>query len=125
MGLGTDLVEVERVRRSVERHGKRFLDRVFTPEEQTYCMDKANPYPHLAARFAAKEAVSKAFGTGIGADLKWKSVGVVHGARGEALVVLDELGAKLLAAVGADAVALTLSHTANHAQAVALLLRRS
>ena len=124
VGLGTDIVEVDRIRKVVERNGDHFLKRVFTEEEIAYCSAKAKPYPHYAARFSAKEAVSKAFGTGIGAELAWKSVGVAHGMRGEALVVLDEKGRALLAAVGADAVALTLSHTATYAQAVALLLRR-
>jgi holo-[acyl-carrier protein] synthase len=124
VGLGTDIVEVDRIRKVVERSGEHFLKRVYTDVEIAYCSAKANPYPHYAARFSAKEAVSKAFGTGIGAELAWKSVGVVHGMRGEALVVLDEKGRALLAAAGADAVAITLSHTATYAQAVALLLRR-
>lgn len=61
VGLGTDLVEIGRIQRAVERWGDHFLDRIFTAAERAYCMDsKKNPYPHLAARFAAKEAVIKA-----------------------------------------------------------------
>jgi len=122
LGLGSDFVEVARVRGAIERHGERFLKRVFTAEEQRYCMAMANPYPHLAARFAAKEAVSKAFTTGLGPWLKWTSIGVIHGERKEPLVVLDEQGQALLARLGGERVLLTLSHTADHAMAVALLI---
>jgi holo-[acyl-carrier protein] synthase len=61
IGLGTDIVEIQRIADAVERWGDHFLNRIFTAEERSYCMDnKKNPYPHLAARFAAKEAVIKA-----------------------------------------------------------------
>lgn len=61
VGLGTDIVEIQRIADAVERWGDHFLNRIFTAEERSYCMDsKKNPYPHLAARFAAKEAVIKA-----------------------------------------------------------------
>ena len=76
IGLGADLVDVERIRGVVDRQGDRFLQRVFTEEERTYCFGMKIPFPHLAARFAAKEAVSKAFTTGIGAELGWKSISV-------------------------------------------------
>ncbi len=123
VGLGADLIEVERVRGVVERQGRRFLDRVFTAEEQAYCAGKAHPHKHYAARFAAKEAVSKCFGTGIGAELGWLSVSVHHGERQQPLVRLDERGRALLRRVGATDVHLTLSHTETMALAVAALVR--
>jgi holo-[acyl-carrier protein] synthase len=123
IGLGADLIEVERVRGVVERQGERFLDRVFTDEERAYCMGMSQPYPHLAARFAAKEAVSKAFSTGIGAELGWKSISVHHGERKQPLIRLDEKGEALLRQVGATHVLITLSHTQNSAMAVAALVR--
>jgi len=122
LGLGSDFVEVARIRQAMERHGERFLKRVFTAEEQRYCLALAHPFPHLAARFAAKEAVSKAFTTGLGQWLRWTSIGVVHGERGEPLVELDEQGQQLLARLGGHRVLLTLSHTTEHAMAVAILL---
>ena len=122
VGLGADLIEVERIRGVIERHGERFLDRILTDEEKAYCSSMGAPHKHIAARFAAKEAVSKAFTTGIGAELGWKSVSVYHGARHEPLVRLDEKGTALLAQVGATQVLLTLSHTESHAMAVAVLL---
>lgn len=123
IGLGADLVDVDRIRGVLERQGDRFLNRVFTDEERAYCFGMKHPHPHLAARFAAKEAVSKAFTTGIGAELGWKSVSVYHGERKEPRVRLDEKGRALLAQVGATDVMLTLSHTETAAMAVAALIK--
>ena len=125
LGLGTDLVDVERIRRSHERHGERFLKRVFTAAEQAYCLSRPDPYPHLAARFAAKEAVSKAFSTGIGAEFAFTSVSVEHGERSQPLAVLDDKARALLASVGGTNVLLSLSHTATVGHAVALIVRRA
>ncbi|HEU5078058.1 MAG TPA: holo-ACP synthase [Opitutaceae bacterium] len=123
LGLGTDIVDVERIRGVMERQGERFLDRVFTDEERAYCLGMKNPFPHLAARFAAKEAVSKAFTTGIGAELGWKSISVYHGERKEPHIRLDEKGEALLKHVGASHVLITLSHTQTAAMAVAALVK--
>ena len=123
VGIGTDIIEVERVRGVIERQGERFLARVFTEEERLYCAGMTHPYKHYAARFAAKEAVSKCFTTGIGEHLDWTSISVYHGARKEPLVRLDAKATALLQAVGATHVWLTLSHTESHAMAVAALVR--
>jgi holo-[acyl-carrier protein] synthase len=124
LGLGCDVIEVERVRGVLDRQGDRFLQRVFTEEERVYCFSHKNPHLHLAARFAAKEAVSKAFTTGIGAELGWRSVSIYHGSRNEPLVRLDEKGQALLAQVGATHVFVSLSHTVTVAMAVAALVRQ-
>jgi holo-[acyl-carrier protein] synthase len=123
LGLGCDIIEVARFKGVLERQGDRFLDRVFTEEERAYCFSQAHPHKHLAARFAAKEAVSKCFTTGIGAELGWKSVSVFHGERKEPHVRLDEKGMELLKRVGATGVLVTLSHTDTAAMAVAALVR--
>jgi holo-[acyl-carrier protein] synthase len=123
IGLGADLIEVERIRGVIERHGDRFLDRILSDEEKAYCTSMGAPHKHIAARFAAKEAISKCFTTGIGAEFGWKSASVYHGKRHEPLVRLDAQGAALLALVGATHVLLTLSHTETHAMAVAALVR--
>jgi holo-[acyl-carrier protein] synthase len=122
LALGCDVIEVSRVAGVRERQGARFLDRVFTPEEQAYCLGHRDPGPFLAARFAAKEAVSKCFGTGIGAELGWKSIAVAHGSRGEPVIRLDEKGAALLRLRGASGVLVSLSHTGTVAMAVAALV---
>jgi holo-[acyl-carrier protein] synthase len=124
LGLGCDVIEVERIRGVLDRQGERFLQRVFTAEERDYSFSHKSPHRHLAARFAAKEAVSKAFTTGIGAELGWKSVSIHHGARREPLVRLDEQGRALLAQVGATHVLVSLSHTDTVAMAVAALVRQ-
>jgi len=123
LGIGCDLIEVERIRGVLERHGERFLHRVFTEEERSYCSRLAHPHKHYAARWAAKEAVSKAFTTGIGPHLEWASVSVYHGARNEPLVRLDDKARALLQQIGATGVLLSLSHTETHAMAMAALVR--
>ena len=122
LNLGLDIIEVDRVQQMHERQKDRFLDRVFTQEEQDYCLAKSNPYPHLAARFAAKEAVSKTFSTGIGKLFSWTSCSIYHGPRMQPLVRLDEQGKALLEALGATDVRITLSHTKETAIAVAVLV---
>jgi holo-[acyl-carrier protein] synthase len=123
LGLGCDIIEVERVRGVVERQGERFLQRVFTEEERVYCYGRARPSNHLAARFAAKEAISKCFTVGIGAELGWKSASIYHGERNQPLVRLDEKGRELLHRMGATCVLVSLSHTDSVAMAVAALVR--
>jgi holo-[acyl-carrier protein] synthase len=123
LGLGSDLTDVARIAGVLERQGDRFLNRVFTDEERAYCFGMKFPHKHLAARFAAKEAISKAFTTGIGAELGWKSISVYHGERHEPLVRLDEKGQKLLRQVGGTSVMLTLSHTDTAAMAVAAIVK--
>jgi holo-[acyl-carrier protein] synthase len=125
LGLGCDLCEVERLRGVWERQGERFLGYTFTEGERAYCLRMRDPAPFLAARFAAKEAVAKAFGTGIGAELGWKSIEVIHDEHGAPRVKLDAQGEALLAARGAVGVLLTLSHTETTAMAVAALVRGS
>jgi len=75
-GIGIDLVEIRRIAESIEHHGDRFLDRVFTGRERAYCDAMRFAARHYAARFAAKEAVAKAFGTGIGSRLEWRDMEV-------------------------------------------------
>jgi holo-[acyl-carrier protein] synthase len=123
LGVGVDLAEVARIRAAHARHGAAFLDKVFTPAEQKLCLAKADPYPSLAARFAAKEAASKAFGTGVGAELALTSVGVLSGPAGEPVVELDERARALLAARGATRLLVSLTHTDELAQAFAVLVR--
>jgi holo-[acyl-carrier protein] synthase len=123
LSLGCDLIEVERIRGVLERQGERFLSRVFTEEERAYCLRLKHPHQHLAARWAAKEAVSKCFTTGIGRDLGWKSVSVFHGSRQEPLVRLDDQAALLLNRLGGTNVLLSLSHTGTAAMAVAAIVR--
>ena len=121
IGVGMDLVEVARVARACDRFGERFLQRVFSEEEIRYCQSFADPNPHLAARFAAKEAVSKAFGTGIGSHLGWQDIEVRRRESGQPYAVLHGKGARLLEEMGGKVVHLSLTHTESHAAAVAVI----
>ena len=121
LGSGIDLVEVDRIETARERHGERFLDRIFHPAETAYCLSHKIPGPFLAARFAAKEAISKAFGTGIGAQLGWRDMEIGRKDSGEPFVILHGKGLELLARRGARCVHITLSHTGKHATAAAIL----
>ena len=121
LGVGIDLIEVERIKASYARFGERFLNRILHPEEIAYCLSHKEPAPFLAARFAAKEAISKAFGTGIGAKLGWLDMEVRRKESGEPYVVLHGGGLKLLVERKACTVWLSLSHTQAHATAVAIL----
>jgi holo-[acyl-carrier protein] synthase len=121
MGIGVDLVECARIQHSLDRFGERFLHRVFTEGEIAYSQSMKFPARHLAARFAAKEALSKAFGTGIGKAMGWKDIDVHKKPSGEPFVVLEG-GAKQLASDrGITKVWITLSHTDNHAMAMIVL----
>ena len=121
LGIGVDLVENARIRHSLERFGERFLHRVFTPGEIEYCQSMKFPERHLAARFAAKEAVSKAFGTGIGKTMGWKDIDVHREPSGQPFLVFHG-GAEQLAEERRIARALlTLSHTEHHAVAMVVL----
>jgi holo-[acyl-carrier protein] synthase len=121
LGCGIDIIEVARVAAAHERHGERFLNRVLRPAEMAYCLSHKAPAPFLAARFAAKEAVSKAFGTGIGGQLGWQDIEVCRKETGEPFILLHDKAQVLLAGRGARVVHITLSHTATHATAMAIL----
>ena len=121
LGIGIDIIEVSRIAASHEKFGERFLKRILHPGEIAYCLSHRRPAPFLAARFAAKEAVSKAFGTGIGAQLGWQDIEVCRKETGEPFIVLYENGQKLLQSRGARAMLISLSHTETYASAVAIL----
>jgi holo-[acyl-carrier protein] synthase len=123
LGVGVDLVEIDRIRNMGARHGGRFLEKVFTAAERESLSGRADPWPGFAARFAAKEAVSKAFGTGIGAELDLTSVSVATDAAGAPHIELDAKGAALLAAKGGSRILISLTHTASLAQAFAVIVR--
>ena len=121
LGIGIDIIEVARIKASHDRFGERFLKRVLRPDEIAYCLSHKNPAPFLAARFAAKEAISKAFGTGIGSQLGWQDLEVKHHESGQPFVVLHDDGKKLLELRNGRTVHLSVSHTENYAAVVAVL----
>jgi holo-[acyl-carrier protein] synthase len=123
LGIGIDIIEVARVQASHERFGERFLNRLLLADEIAYCLSHKNPAPFIAARFAAKEAISKAFGTGIGAQLGWRDMEIGRKKSGEPFVILHGKGKKLFKSRRAKNLLISLSHTANYAAATAVLER--
>ncbi|HWI59726.1 MAG TPA: holo-ACP synthase [Bacillota bacterium] len=121
LGVGIDIIEVARIQASYERFGSRFLDRILHPNEIRYCLSHKAPGPFMAVRFAAKEAISKAFGTGIGAQLGWHDMEVGRKESGEPFVTLHGGGQQLLQERGGRVVLISLSHTQHYATAVAVL----
>src|SRR5947209_18689890 len=121
LGIGVDLVECDRVQRSLDRFGEKFLRRVFTVGEIEYSMSMKFPARHLAARFAAKEAVSKAFGTGIGKAMGWRNIDIRKKKSGEPFLVFSGPAQELAVARGVASALITLSHTEHHAVACVVL----
>lgn len=123
LGTGIDIIEVARIRASFEKFGDRFALRILVGGELEYCLSHKDPAPFIAARFAAKEAVSKAFGTGIGASIGWHDIEVRRKESGEPYVILHGKGGELLRARDATRLHLSLSHTVQHATAISILER--
>ena len=122
VGVGIDQIEVARIRDSLEKHGNHFLDKIFSPTEQAYCREKADPAPHLAARFAAKEAVAKAFGTGFGKEFGWLDAEVANGDEGQPLLRFSEKGRALLEKKGVNEALVSLTHLESIASAIVVLV---
>ncbi len=118
LAVGVDIIEVERLKRGIARYGQRFYNRFFTSREQEQCAGRATS---LAGRFAVKEAVSKALGTGIG-DIAWKEIEVLNDETGRPVLTLHGAAARLAAERGLRLWAISLSHTATHAVGMATAL---
>ena len=121
-GIGTDIVDIDRIKSIIERKGKRFLKRVFTGVELDYCMARKNPYPCLAARFAAKEAVLKALGTGL-AGCSWTDIEVVRNGYAAPEIVLTGNTGKIAQLKGIIRVLISISHDRGFAIAFALAVK--
>ena len=121
LGVGVDIIETERIERSLERFRERFLHRVFTDGEIAYCQSMKNPARHFAARFAAKGAVAKAFGTGIGKAMGWRDIDIHKKRSGEPFVVLGGSAKSLADERKIRALWISLSHTNHHAVAMIAL----
>jgi holo-[acyl-carrier protein] synthase len=121
IGIGVDLVECARIQRSIDRFGDRFLHRVFTEGEIEYSMSMKFPARHLAARFAGKEAIAKAFGTGIGKAMGWRNIDIRKKESGEPFLIFSGPAQELAGKRGVTSALITLSHTEHHAVACVVL----
>ncbi len=117
VGHGIDLVEVSRIRAMLDEHGQRFLDRCFTPAEQSHKAESRRRIEHLAARFAAKEAVLKALGTGLTGGIAWTDIEVLTAPSGAPKLTLHASAEAAAARLGATAWVLSLTHTDSLAMA--------
>ena len=111
VGTGIDLTEIPRIEKSIARFGNRFLDRIFTSGEQTYCLRKKNAAESFAARFAAKEAAAKALGTGISYGVTWLEIEVTREPGGRPGLTFHGRAAALAERLGVVHAALSLTHT--------------
>ena len=86
LGIGNDIIEIERIRKSIDTHGLRILSKLFTTKEQDYCLKHKDPVPHFAGRFSAKEAIVKALGTGFGEHATWLDIEIINEQNGKPTV---------------------------------------
>jgi len=121
LGTGVDIAEVPRIRESIERHGERFLRRIFTEGEIRYCESKAGRFESYAARFAAKEAGMKALGTGWNHGVRWRDIEVVRPKGQRPTLQFHGQAGVIAARLGAKNIALSLTHTAEQALAHVIL----
>lgn len=121
LGHGVDLVAISRIREILEKKDSGFESRVFSAGEIAYCRRKADPYPHFAARFAAKEAYGKALGLGLGPSGDFVEIEVVHGESGAPELRLHGRAAELFAQKGGQMIFLSLSHEGDTAMASVIL----
>ena len=120
LALGLDLVEVDRIRGLLQRTGDAFKQKIFTAEEVAYCDANADPAIHYAARWAAKEAVAKALGTGFSDGVSWADIAVQRQPNGAPQIHLSGRAAALAAALGIQKWLLALTHTHTTAAASAV-----
>lgn len=121
VGTGIDIAEVSRIASSIERFGRRFLERVFTPDEIRYCESKANKAERYAGRFAAKEAAMKAIGTGWNRGVTWHDVEVQRAPGGRPTIAFHNKAAEVFHALGATRAHLSITHTKDSAMAQVIL----
>ena len=117
-GIGVDIIEIQRIQSSIDRFGETFLRKIFTDAEITYCRSRKSPSQHFAARFAAKEAVSKALSTGWSGEFEWKNVEVMNETSGKPKVILHGTTAR---ALEKSRVLLSLSHSESSVVAFAII----
>ena len=122
VGIGIDATDIPRVRETYQKYGERFLRRVLTDAEMAYCLRRRDPVPHIAGRFAAKEAGMKAIGTGHSHGVLWRDVEVVRDAGGPPHLRFHGAAARHSAALGATRTLLTITHSESLAFAQVILV---
>ncbi len=124
VGVGVDILEIERMERVLER-SPRFVQKVFSEQERHYCEHKVRPAAHYAARFAAREAVLKALGTGFGCGIKFSDISIELDKKGKPLVILEGRAKEIMEEKGVISVEVSLSHTQSLAVANAVAITQA
>lgn len=122
LGIGNDILEITRIRESIETYGSRFLNKIFTPSEQRYCAKFKDSIPHYAARFSAKESISKVFGTGIGKTISWLDMEILNDLQGKPEVHFSK---KIQEYFESPKVLLTISHSRDYVSTFAIWISNS
>lgn len=123
LGLGIDIIEIHRIKKSIEQYGDKFLNKVFTPEEIKYCNSKFNKFQHFAARFAAKEAVYKALASGWQTGLRWKDIEIQNDASG--MPSINSTGKLKLFLSDSAQLRISISHSENYVTSVAIIFKNN
>ena len=119
-GTGLDIIEISRIKSSLEKYSPRFENKLFTNKEIDYCQSQADPGKHFAARFAVKEAVSKSLGTGITREVGFKDIEVVNQVSGKPIVRMTGPGKQLFEKLNLKSIHISISHDRNYAIAQAI-----
>ena len=119
-GTGLDIIEIDRIRKSLEKYSERFEEKVFTQAEIDYCHAQADPARHFAGRFAVKEAVSKCLGTGISGGVAWKDIEVLQKESGQPILKLTQKTKELFDHHKLNAIHISISHSQDYAIANAI-----
>jgi holo-[acyl-carrier protein] synthase len=122
LGIGNDIIEIERIRKSIDTHGLRLISRLFTTNEQDYCLKYKDPIPHFAGRFSAKEAVVKALGTGFGEHASWLDIEIINETSGKPYVRFSNSLEKKLKGTS---VLISISHCQLYVTAFAIWVKTS
>jgi holo-[acyl-carrier protein] synthase len=117
LGIGNDILEISRMKKIIEKHGLHFLCRLFSKEEQKYCSRLSDPSPCYAGKFAAKEAVVKALGTGFGKEVSWKDIEILNKESGKPEAILSK---KTNEKFNNPKIHISISHSQSHATAIAI-----
>ena len=125
IGIGIDLVEIERIKSAILKHGKNFTERIFTEKEIEYCEKYDNKWARFAAKFSAKEAVGKAFGTGLGKDIAFKDIEIVNEKNGKPRVNLSDNCRKRFDNAENIDIHISISHSREFATAMVVVTEKS
>lgn len=123
IGIGVDIIEIDRIKKSVDDYGEQFLKKVYTPGEIDYCLSKKNKYQHLAARFAAKEAIYKAISSNWDSELSWQDMEIINAPNGMPEVKFKGHLQEFLS--GGKSLKISMSHSRDYVACVAIVYKVS